>query len=160
VGDSPQGTVISDQLSVVSSKGGERGPAGHGPRTTQHTARNTGPLPAFAYIPFRYISDSRQRIEIYRKLAQATDKAALKALEKELRDRFGPLPPALGLLLLVAELKTLASERGITVIEVKEDKLMLTRNNDYIMVGSKFPRLSAKGPAARVKEIKKLLMAL
>ncbi len=36
----------------------------------------------------------------------------------------------------------LAGERAITVIEVKDDRLMLTRNNDYIMVGSKFPRLT------------------
>jgi transcription-repair coupling factor (superfamily II helicase) len=116
--------------------------------------------PTAAYIPFRYISDARQRIDIYRKLAQATDKSWLQNLEKEMRDRFGPLPPALELLLGVAELKVLASERNITVIEVKEDRLMLSRNNDYIMIGSKFPRLTKKTAAARLKEIKKLLMAL
>ena len=75
-------------------------------------------------------------------------------------DRFGPLPPALEMLLRVAELKVLASERGITVIEVQDDKLMLTRNNDYIMVGSKFPRLTRKQPGARLNEIKRLLLAL
>jgi transcription-repair coupling factor (superfamily II helicase) len=113
-----------------------------------------------AYIPFGYISDARQRIEIYRKLAQATDPAALRSLEKELRDRFGPLPRALGLLLQVGELKVLASERGVTVIEVKEDKLMLTRNYDYLMVGGKFPRLTGKAAGARLQEIRKLLLAL
>ena len=60
----------------------------------------------------------------------------------------------------VAETKALAGERGVTAIEVKEDQLMLTRNNDYIMVSSKFPRLTAKAAPARLKEIKKLLMAL
>ena len=50
-------------------------------------------------------------------------------------------------------LRLLASERGITAIEVKEDKLMLTRNNDYIMLGSKFPRLAAKAAGGRLKEI-------
>jgi transcription-repair coupling factor (superfamily II helicase) len=115
---------------------------------------------ASASIPFKYISDSRQRIEIYRKLAQASDKPALQSLEKEIRDRFGPLPPALQLLLLIGELKFLASDRGISSIEVKEDRLMLTRNNDFIMVGSKFPRLTKTEPAARLKEVKKLLTAL
>ena len=76
-----------------------------------------------------------------------------------MRDRFGPLPPAMDLLLLVAELKILAGEKGITVIEVKEDKLMLTRNQDYIMLGGKFPRLTKEEPKARLKEIKKLLLA-
>jgi transcription-repair coupling factor (superfamily II helicase) len=115
---------------------------------------------ASAFIPFKYISDSRQRIEIYRKLAQASDRQALQSLEKEIRDRFGPLPSALQLLLLVGELKILASDRAITSIEVKEDRLMLTRNNDFIMVGSKFPRLTKTEPSARLKEIKKLLTAL
>jgi transcription-repair coupling factor (superfamily II helicase) len=77
-----------------------------------------------------------------------------------MRDRFGPLPPALELLLRVAEIKVVASERGITVIEVKEDKLMLTRNDDYLMVGSKFPRLTKKQASARLKEIAQLLTAL
>jgi transcription-repair coupling factor (superfamily II helicase) len=116
--------------------------------------------PSSAYIPFNYISDSRQRIEIYRKLAQATDKAALQSLEKELRDRFGPLPAALRLLLQVAELKILAADRGITTIEVKDDRLMMTRNQDYIMVGSKFPRLTKPEASKRLTEIKKLILAL
>jgi transcription-repair coupling factor (superfamily II helicase) len=116
--------------------------------------------PAAAYIPFGYIADARQRIEIYRKLAQATDQEGLRSLKQELRDRFGPLPPALELLLQVADLKVLASERDITVMEVQEDKLMLTRNNDYIMEGSKFPRLTRKQPGARLNEIKRLLLAL
>jgi transcription-repair coupling factor (superfamily II helicase) len=123
--------------------------------TPRHPSR-----PTAAHIPFSYISDSRQRIEIYRKLAQATDKPSLQSLEKELRDRFGPPPAALGLLLQVAELKALAAERGISALEVQDDKLMLSRNNDYIMVGTKFPRLTRKEAGARLKEIKKLLMSL
>ena len=128
-------------------------------------ARDTGaswhvPAKAPAWIPFHYISEARQRIEIYRKLAELTDKAGVTALEKELRDRFGPAPAPISLLLQIAELKMLAGERGITAIEVKDDKLMLTRNNDFIMVGSKFPRLTKTGAGARLKEIKKLLMAL
>ena len=115
---------------------------------------------AAAYIPFKYISDARQRIEIYRKLAQAGDKASVQSLAKELRDRFGPIPASLELLLQVTELKILAAEKNITAIEVKEDKLMLTRNNDFIMAGSKFPRLTRKEPGAKLKEIRKLLLAI
>ncbi len=122
-------------------------------------ARET-PKVAAAWIPFAYVSDARQRIEIYRKLAEISDKAGVQNLEQELRDRFGPVPASLSLLLQVAELKTMAGERGITLIEVKEDKLMLTRNNDFIMVGSKFPRLTKKDAGGRLKEIKKLLLAL
>jgi transcription-repair coupling factor (superfamily II helicase) len=160
LGDSPPSAVRSPRSSVLNSAEDEPGTTDAGSRATHHASRITQSPLTSAYIPFQYISDSRQRIEVYRKLAQATDKTVLRELETELRDRFGALPPALGLLLLVAELKVLASERGITAIEVKEDKLMLTRHNDYIMVGSKFPRLTAKTAPARLKEIKKLLMAL
>jgi transcription-repair coupling factor (superfamily II helicase) len=120
----------------------------------------TAAHPAAAYVPFKYISDSRQRIEIYRKVAQATDKAALQALQKELRDRFGILPGPLDLLLQVAELRIMAGDRAISAIEVKDDRLMLTRNNDFIMVGTKFPRLTKKDAAGKLKEIRKLLAAL
>jgi transcription-repair coupling factor (superfamily II helicase) len=113
-----------------------------------------------AFIPLSYISEARQRIEIYRKLAQATEKAALDRLQTELRDRFGTLPAAMEMLLLVGELKILAGEKHITVLEVKEDRLMLTRNNDFIMLGGKFPRLAKTEARARLKEIKKLLLAL
>ena len=89
-----------------------------------------------------------------------TDKPGLDALERELCDRFGPVPPPLQLLLQVTEAKVLAAERGITVIEVQDDRLMLTRNNDYVMVGSKFPRLTKTQAGARLKEIKQLLRTL
>ncbi len=113
-----------------------------------------------AALPHNYAPESQHRIEIYRKLAQATDKAALEALQKEMRDRFGPIPPSVELLLTVAELKILASERNITVVEVKEDKIMLTRSKEFITLGGKFPRLTKKDAKARLKEIKKLLLAL
>jgi transcription-repair coupling factor (superfamily II helicase) len=117
-------------------------------------------LAAHAYIPFKYIQDSRQRIDVYRKLAQASGKSHLQELEKELRDRFGAIPAPLLLLLQVAELKVMAAAKDISVLEVKDDKLMLTRNGDFIMVGSKFPRLTKKEATARIKEIKKVLGVL
>ena len=113
-----------------------------------------------ASLPHNYVPEPQHRIEIYRKLSQATDKVSLEALQKELRDRFGPLPAAVELLLAVAELKILAAEKSVTSIEVEEDKLKLIRLGDLIMVGGKFPRLTKKDAKARLKEIKKLLLAI
>jgi len=110
--------------------------------------------------PHNYVTEPQHRIEIYRKLAQAADKPALEALQRELRDRFGPLPSTVELLLQVAELKILAGEKALTAIEVKDDKLMLTRHGDFITLGGKFPRLTKKNARARLKEIKKLLLAI
>ena len=113
-----------------------------------------------ASLPHNYVIEPHHRIEMYRKLAQATDKPALDALQKELRDRFGPLPVAVELLLAVAELKILAAEKNVTSIEVEEDKLKIVRAGDFITLGGKFPRLTKKEPKARLKEIKRLLLAI
>ncbi|HEX7569750.1 MAG TPA: DEAD/DEAH box helicase, partial [Verrucomicrobiae bacterium] len=115
---------------------------------------------ACATMPHNYITEPHHRIEIYRKLAQATDKPALDALQKELRDRFGPLPPPVELLLAIGELKIIASEKSVTSIEVEGDKLKLIRAGDFIQLGGKFPRLTKKEPQARLKEIKRLLLAI
>ena len=115
---------------------------------------------AVAAIPPSYIGEAQQRIEISRKLAQATDAGALRALKVELRDRFGPLPATVELALQAADLKLAAAGRGVTMIETQDGKLMLTRNNDYVMAGGKFPRLKRTAPAARLNEIKRLVLAL
>jgi transcription-repair coupling factor (superfamily II helicase) len=112
------------------------------------------------HLPENYVTEPHHRIEIYRKLAQANEKSLLEVLQKELRDRFGPLPPQVELLLQIAELKILAGEKGVTTIEVEEDKLKLTRAGDFITLGGKFPRLTKKETKARLKEIKRLLLAI
>jgi transcription-repair coupling factor (superfamily II helicase) len=84
----------------------------------------------------------------------------LEELKNELRDRFGPPPAPVELALKVAALKIAAAARGVTVIETKEDKLMLQRNQQYVTAEGKFPRLRRKGPAARLNEIIKAVLTL
>lgn len=149
--------VRLDFLSVGGSD--EDGAAGNASSVSdaQHTTCNTD---TSASLPHAYVAESQQRIEIYRKLAQAEDRAAIAALQKEVRDRFGPLPEPTEMLLLLGELKLMAAERGITDIEVRGDKLMLTRKGDFVQVGGKFPRLTKKTPEAKLREIRRLLLAL
>ena len=124
-------------------------------------ARRQSPIQKVAaYLPLDYISDSRQRIEIYRKLAQVSDRTGLARLQQEMRDRFGPLPKAVELLLQLTELKLLASEHDVTLLETKADKLMLQRNGDWITLAGKFPRLTKTTAPAKLTEIKKFLLAL
>ncbi len=126
----------------------------------QEPKEKAGPPRASAFIPFSYIGEAPHRIDIYRKLAQAMDKPSLDKLRTELRDRFGPLPPPVELLLQVNELRLLAAGRAISSIETRDDKVMFTRNRDYIMVGDKFPRLTKPTVKGRLMEIKKLLLAM
>ena len=113
-----------------------------------------------AGIPLRYVADAKQRIELYRKLAEVMDEEDVNKLKGELRDRFGPLPVAVELLLQVSVLKVLAAQRDISIIESKEDKLMLTRRGDFVMVGGRFPRLEKKEARARLNEIRRLLLLI
>jgi transcription-repair coupling factor (superfamily II helicase) len=115
---------------------------------------------AAATLPSGYIPEAQQRIEIYRKLAQAENGEAMRQLKAELRDRFGPWPEPVELLLKIADLKIAAAARAVTIIECKDGKLMLTRHNDFVMAGGKFPRLKNKTPAARLNEINRLVTAL
>jgi transcription-repair coupling factor (superfamily II helicase) len=116
--------------------------------------------PTGAYLPLGYLTDAAARIEIYRKLAQANEKIALDSLQKELRDRFGPLPAPVELLLAMTEIKIIAGEKSVTAIEVEDDKLKISRRGDFVMFGGKFPRLVKKDAKARLREIKRLLLAL
>ena len=113
-----------------------------------------------ASIPYSYVAEVQQRIEIYRKLAQVNDQKSLLALKNELKDRFGPMPPAVQLLMLVADIKWLASDKDVSSVEARGGKVMLTRNRDLVMVGDRFPRLTKKRPEARLKEVKRLLLSL
>jgi transcription-repair coupling factor (superfamily II helicase) len=94
-----------------------------------------------AFIPVSYISDSGLRIKAYREIAEVTTRDQLEALRRDWRDRFGPFPEAVDNLWLLGEIKLTAAEIGITRVEVREGKVMLTRRGDLILVGGKFPRL-------------------
>jgi transcription-repair coupling factor (superfamily II helicase) len=120
--------------------------------------RDIGRLPA--YLPFNHIPETRQRIILYRKLAQLSNAAELAELKEEIRDRFGPIPKPVDRLLSVAELKVLGAAKNVTGIEAKGDKIMLTRNGELITLGGKFPRFTKRSPDGRLKEMRTLLRAL
>ena len=113
-----------------------------------------------AYIPKNYMGEARHRIEVYRKLAQVSHRAELDELRREVEDRFGKIPTTVDLLWHVTELKLLAAEGGISAIENRGDRLMLTRNHEFIMTGGKFPRLEGKTANGRLKDVRDLLMSM
>ena len=113
-----------------------------------------------AYLPHDYLREPAQRLEIYRKLAQAGRPGDLEALACELRDRFGPPPPPVDLLLTVHGLRLLAASRGVTSVEVTAGKVKLTRNRELITVGGQFPRLAKRDARARLNELRRLLESL
>ncbi len=99
-----------------------------------------------AFVPSSYISDTALRIKAYREMAEISTRDRFDRVRKEWRDRFGKFPPAVENLFLLAEIKLAAAKAGISRVETKERKLMLTRRGDFLLVDGKFPRLVAKPP--------------
>ncbi len=112
---------------------------------------------AGAFVPTSYMTEPKQRIEAYRRMAESGSRAELDALAAEWRDRFGPLPQAATNALVVAAIRLEASARRIPMVEVREGKVMLTRGGSYILVGGKFPRLTASDPDSSLRETLSLL---
>ncbi len=136
-------------------------PARRNSRKTRSVDDPAQPIPREpAFLPLDYIRESNQRVEVHRKLAQAADKPALETLQRELRDRFGPLPPPVALLLELADLRLHAAAHRVTAIEVIDDKLRLTRNGDLVTVGGHFPRLTRRTATTRLAEIRRLIQSL
>jgi transcription-repair coupling factor (superfamily II helicase) len=110
-----------------------------------------------AFLPTTYISEAQTRIQAYRALAEVTSQDQLDRLRGVWRDRFGRLPEAVENLLTLGSVRLTAAARKVTRLEVRERKLMLTRNADYVLIGGKFPRLTAAAPAERLREMLTLL---
>lgn len=113
-----------------------------------------------AFIPSGYLPEAKLRIEAHRSLASAPDTAALEALSAGWRDRFGPLPQEIRHLLVMERIRRAAAAKGITKVETRGERLMLTRRGDFLLIGHRFPRLTASKPASKLSEILRFLEAL
>ena len=127
--------------------------AGNGPDANPFPAEAV--LPAF--LPAGYLEEPRLRIQAYRQLAAVTDISQLRDLRAAWRDRFGPLPPPVENLVRLSELRLAAAAHGVSQVETKGAKLMLTRRGELVMAGGKFPRLTSPEPENRVGDIFALL---
>ncbi len=97
-----------------------------------------------AFVPANYVSDTGLRIKAYREIAEISTREQFERIEREWHDRFGKFPAAVDNLFLLAEIKLAAAKTGITRVEVRGRKLMLTWRGELILVDGKFPRLVAK----------------
>ena len=113
-----------------------------------------------AYIPAEYLPEAKLRIEAHRSLSAAPDLAALELLTVSWRDRFGPLPPEVKNLQMTECIRRAAAAKGITKVETRGERLMLTRRGDFLLIGHRFPRLTASKPASKLSEVLRFLEAM
>ena len=85
------------------------------------------------------------KLHVYRRLSAATEPGDIDAMQSELRDRFGPLPPPAEALLAAALLRVLGGRLAIEGILVRGDEARITFRADAA------PRL--KGLTAAFHEV-------
>jgi transcription-repair coupling factor (superfamily II helicase) len=92
-------------------------------------------IPVDAYIPDSYITDGKQKVDIYKKIAEAGAVQQVDEVIAEIIDRFGTPPKPVENLLNTAKLKALARELGFASITKERaeiiGKLHVGLNVDY-----------------------------
>ena len=79
-----------------------------------------------ARIPDSYIEDLAQRLSIYQRLARIRVESEIDDLDEEIRDRFGPMPTHVKLLMKMARMRSMAEQAGVELVVAKETRATLT----------------------------------
>lgn len=72
-------------------------------------------------IPDTYVTNTSERLNLYTKLGNIEDDAALKEFQHDLRDRFGPLPQPVKELTKIVRLRWIAKKLGFEKISLKNN---------------------------------------
>lgn len=79
-----------------------------------------------ARIPDSYIEDLAQRLSIYQRLARIRVESEIDDLDEEIRDRFGPMPTHVKLLMKMARMRSMAEQAGVELAVAKETRATFT----------------------------------
>ncbi|MBM3432329.1 MAG: transcription-repair coupling factor [Bacteroidetes bacterium] len=74
-------------------------------------------------LPDTYVENIAERLSLYQRLDECTDETELSVMEKELSDRFGPLPEPVIALLDTVRCRKLAVELGFEKMSLKDKTL-------------------------------------
>lgn len=86
-----------------------------------------------AFIPDTYIPDAATRTVIYRRLFETTSEEEVQALASELRDRFGPPPREVEVLLGLAKARIQAAREGYERVRVRKGQIFFVRNEEEVL---------------------------
>ena len=118
-----------------------------------HSALNLG---LDIRIPPDYIADENQRLRAYRQIASAADAEARDRAEKELEDRYGPVPEAVRNLLEYSALKTLAEQIGIEAVDRRHNLLNIKFHKETRVDPERLMGIVAKTPRRAVHSGRRL----
>ncbi len=78
-----------------------------------------------AYLPGDYVSEEKQRMEMYKRIASIQTDEDRADVTDELIDRYGLLPPQVQILLDVSQLRALANRVGIAAVSRGKEGLIM-----------------------------------
>ena len=113
-----------------------------------------------AAITPEYIEDESLRIEFYKRLSRSNTEKAVDGLEKELRDRFGPIPDESSYLILWQRIKVRAHRSKVHRITNVSERLMIEGEEGYWKKNGKFPTLKAKTAEGKLEEVYMIMKKL
>jgi transcription-repair coupling factor (superfamily II helicase) len=87
---------------------------------------STVDVDADAFIPESYLSNRVERLNVYRRISEASDAERLSDIRSEIVDRFGPIPPELETVLQAASIKVLAQKLRLPKVAFKNERLFLS----------------------------------
>lgn len=113
-----------------------------------------------ARIPEEYLPDINQRLNMYQKLAQASQPEQLEQYRQELEDRYGRLPEPVSRLLQVMDLRIYAQELYITKIQRHKKQVKLNFSSETPVPTDKIINLVSSNPNARLTPDNSLVFTL
>jgi transcription-repair coupling factor (superfamily II helicase) len=111
-------------------------------------------------IPPDYIADENQRLRVYRRIANAPDGAEREKVEKELEDRYGPVPAAVKNLMDYSALKTFAEKLGIEAIDRRQSVINIKFHKETRVDPDKLMQLVGRTRGAQFTPAGVLMMPL
>jgi transcription-repair coupling factor (superfamily II helicase) len=94
-----------------------------------------------AYLPDSYVSDSSQKLHLYRRLSKVGSRTEVEAIKVELADRFGPLPAEVEQLLDATTVRVLGRKLGVERVIIRNGSARISFREGVV------PRMSVlEGP--------------
>ena len=113
-----------------------------------------------AYLPSDYISDERQKIEIYKRIREIDNRVNYEDLQEELIDRFGEYPDVVAYLLEIGLLKSYLDKSFVSLVERRQQTVIVRfekMSQQIFLTQDYFEALAATTLKARIGESDKLI---
>lgn len=117
-------------------------------------------VPFNAKIDELYVDDTNLRMQLYHRLGEAQSLADVDAVQEELLDRFGKLPESVKWLLSIARIRTIAGQKGITLVRYENHVLYVEARRENRVESTKVLMPGVLAPKAFEERVIVLLSEL